>query len=331
MKKKVKVHDLKIGMRVHLPSAWLNHPFLKNRFTITSHDQIQKIIDSGFKEVIVDVSSSSVLPSYAIRGESSGDREEYFTPPKQWDPEQLIPVELKEAIQDKKLDPEKKAVIVYQSALKIMTRLLEDPRAENIHVVKKGIANIVDLIVSDDATSKNLLSITSHDFYTYTHSVNVGVLSILLSKALFRGSYSHDMHELGSGFFLHDLGKVRIDQDILNKPAKLSEAEMQEVRKHPFLGYKILLDAKQLTEECRIIVMQHHEREDGTGYPNRLKGKDIHVYGRICSLADVYDALTSERPYKQGLPPFDALKLMKEQMLHHFGQDLFDKFVLLFA
>ena len=77
--------------------------------------------------------------------------------------------------------------------------------------------------------------------------------------------------------------------------------------------------------------MQHHEREDGTGYPNRLKGTDIHIYGRICSMADIYDALTSERPYKQGLKPFDALKLMKEQMLNHFSKDLFDKFVLLFS
>ena len=324
MKKKIKVQDLKIGMTVNLPAAWFNHPFLKNRVTISSKDQIRKIIDSGFQEVIIDVSSSDTPPD-----ESSLKND--FVPPKKWEPEQLIPAELREAIHDKNLAPEKKAVIVYRSALKIMTRLLEDPRAENIRVVKRGISSIVDLIVSDDATSRNLLSITSHDFYTYAHSVNVGVLSVLLSKALFKGSYAHDMHELGSGFFLHDLGKVRIDQDILNKPAKLTDEEMNEVRKHPLLGYKILLQTEQLTEECRIIVMQHHEREDGTGYPNRLKGKDIHVYGRICSLADVYDALTSERPYKQGMPPFNALKLMKEQMINHFGQDLFDKFVLLFA
>jgi HD-GYP domain-containing protein (c-di-GMP phosphodiesterase class II) len=326
MKKKVKVQDLKIGMRVHLPAAWLNHPFIKNRFTISSYDQIQKIIDSGFKEVITDVSPSDTV----TRGPIS-EKKEYIAPPKEWEPEQLIPAELREAIHDKTLSPEKKAAIVYQSALKIMTRLLEDPKAGNIREAKKGIANIVDLIVSDDATSKNLLSITSHDFYTYTHSVNVGVLSVLLSKVLFKDSYAHDMHELGSGFFLHDIGKVRIDPDILNKPAKLTDEEMNEVRKHPFLGYKTLLQTKQLSEECRIIVMHHHEREDGTGYPNHLKGKDIHVYGRICSIADVYDALTSERPYKHGLPPFDALKLMKEQMLNHFGQDLFDKFVLLFA
>jgi len=326
MKKKIKVQDLKIGMRVNLPAAWLNHPFLKNRFTISSRDQIQKIIESGFKEVIIDAAAA-----HTVHREPAKDENVEFKLPKKWEPEQLIPPELKEAIRDKSLPPEKKAEIVYQCSLKIMTRLLEDPRAENIREAKRGITSIVDLIVSDDATSQNLLTITSHDYYTYTHSVNVGVLSILISKALFKDSFTHDMHELGAGFFLHDIGKVRIDQDILNKPGKLTDEEMQEVRQHPLLGYKLLDQTKQLTEECKIIVMQHHEREDGNGYPNHMKGKDIHIYGRICSMADVYDALTSERPYKSGLTTFEALRVMKEQMLNHFSQDLFDKFVLLFA
>jgi HD-GYP domain-containing protein (c-di-GMP phosphodiesterase class II) len=326
MKKKIKVQDLKIGMRVNLPAAWLNHPFLKNRFTISSRDQIQKIIESGFKEVIIDAAAA-----HTVQREPVKDENVEFKLPKKWEPEQLIPPELKEAIRDKTLPPEKKAEIVYQCSLKIMTRLLEDPRAENIREAKRGITSIVDLIVSDDATSQNLLTITSHDYYTYTHSVNVGVLSILISKALFKDSFAHDMHELGAGFFLHDIGKVRIDQAILNKPGKLTDEEMQEVRQHPLLGYKLLAQTKQLTEECKIIVMQHHEREDGTGYPNHMKEKDIHIYGRICSMADVYDALTSERPYKSGLTTFEALRVMKEQMLNHFSQDLFDKFVLLFA
>jgi HD-GYP domain-containing protein (c-di-GMP phosphodiesterase class II) len=106
---------------------------------------------------------------------------------------------------------------------------------------------------------------------------------------------------------------------------------MKAMKAHPYQGYKILKETEQLTEECRIIAMQHHERDDGTGYPNCLKGTDIHVYGRICCIADVYDALTSERPYKQRLKPFEALKLMKEQMINHFHKELFDKFVLLFS
>jgi len=105
---------------------------------------------------------------------------------------------------------------------------------------------------------------------------------------------------------------------------------MMEIRRHPQYGYEILTDTHQLSDECKKIVMQHHERNNGSGYPAGLKGEEIHLYGRICSLADVYDALSSRRPYKQPLRPYEALNVMKEEMLEHFHQDLFKKFVLLF-
>jgi HD-GYP domain-containing protein (c-di-GMP phosphodiesterase class II) len=138
------------------------------------------------------------------------------------------------------------------------------------------------------------------------------------------------MQALGAGFFLHDLGKVRISQAIIMKPGKLTTNEMKEMRRHPSLGYKLLQETNQLTEESKTIVLQHHERIDGTGYPRRLRGENIHIYGRMCSIADVYDALTSDRPYRQKLSPFTALKIMQEEMSHHFQKDLFEKFILLF-
>jgi len=91
-----------------------------------------------------------------------------------------------------------------------------------------------------------------------------------------------------------------------------------------------LLRTRQLTDESKVIVLQHHERFDGTGYPKRLHSDKIHIYGRICAIADVYDALTTERPYKEKMKVFDALKLMREEMIHHFQKDLFERFVLLF-
>ena len=214
--------------------------------------------------------------------------------------------------------------------LKKIVSAVEDPKAENVGEAKKGIAEVVDLIVADDETAFHLLRISSHDFYTYTHSVNVGVLSILLSKALFKKSDAHDMHELGAGFFLHDIGKVRVDPAIINKPGRLTEDEMKIMRTHPYQSYKILSETNHLTEECKIIALQHHEREDGKGYPRRLKGDEIHVYGRIGCISDVYDALTAERSYKPKLTPFEALKIMKEEMIEHFHKDVFEKFVLLF-
>lgn len=329
MKKTITAKDLKIGMYVVLPVSWFKHPFLTNEFAIKSQDQINTIIDYGIKEIDIDPAKGT--PVTETEHISHGSEDRGSTPPKTWNPEKLVPPELREAIHDKTLAPEKKSKLVYHHSLQLMERLFEDPKTENIQEAKKGISEIVDLVISENATADQLLKITSYDFYTYTHSVNVGVLSIMLCKALFKGSDAHDMHELGAGFFLHDIGKTRVDPAIINKPGKLTDEEMMKMRSHPYQGYKILSEANQLTEECKFIVMQHHEREDGTGYPRRLKGDEIHTYGRIGCIADVYDAITAERSYKQKIDTFHALKIMKEQLLHHFQPELFEKFVLLFA
>jgi cyclic di-GMP phosphodiesterase len=327
MRVTIKTQDLKRGMYVILPGSWFKHPFLKSEFIIKSQDQIDNILDHGITEIVIDTDKGK--PD--IKQQNAGTVNPADTPPKTWSPDKLIPPQLREAVRDKTLPPEKKSKIVYESSRVLVERLLEDPKAENIREAKKGISEIVDMILAEDATSRELLKLTSHDFYTYTHSVNVGFFSVMLAKAVFKRSDNHNMHELGAGFFLHDIGKVRIDASIINKPGKLTDAEMATMKSHPYQGYLILKETNQLTEECMFIVMQHHEREDGTGYPRMLRGDEIHTYGRICCIADVYDALTAERSYKQRLNTFDALNLMKEKLLNHFHPELFEKFVLLFT
>jgi HD-GYP domain-containing protein (c-di-GMP phosphodiesterase class II) len=224
---------------------------------------------------------------------------------------------------------EDKTRIVYTRSVEMINDVLNRPTTKNIGEAKRAIVGVVDMILSEKETSHFLARITGHDFYTYTHSVNVGFLAVCLAKTVLQRSDAHDMHELGAGFFLHDLGKVRIPPEIINKPGRLSEEEMNVIRKHPSQGFKILQEARQLTEECKTIVLQHHERIDGTGYPKRLHGEEIHIYGKICSIADVYDALTSDRPYRQKMRPFDALQLMKNEMINHFHKELFEKFILM--
>jgi HD-GYP domain-containing protein (c-di-GMP phosphodiesterase class II) len=326
MIKKIKITDVQKGMYVILPDKWFAHPFLKNEFLIESQSQIKKMIDAGIKEVAVNVTKSKRLAQKT--SEVSGLSTEKHQTLKN---EPVVPPELQSAIGDTKLPPDKKSQLVHQHAIIMMNRLMDSPSVENIIQAKKGIADIVDLVLQNDATNKCLLNITSHDYDTYVHSVNVGILGISIAKRIFAHSVGHNMHELGAAFFLHDLGKVNIDLAIINKPAVLTDAEMAQMRKHPEFGYDILTRTNQLTEECRTIVLHHHERYDGSGYPLGLKGDDIHLYGRICSLADVYDALNSDRPYRNGLGPYAALKLMKEEMISHFHRDLFEKFVLLFS
>jgi HD-GYP domain-containing protein (c-di-GMP phosphodiesterase class II) len=327
MIKKIKTADVQKGMYVILPDKWFAHPFLKNEFLIDSQAQIIKLIKCGIQEITIDVGKSSM-------GEEKkpvSDDPERDAPQKKLKKAPVVPSELQEAIADRKLAPEKKAELVQKHAIIMLNRLMDEPSVENIIQAKKGIYDIVDLVLTNDATNKYLLNITTHDYNTYVHSVNVGIMGISISKRIFEKSSGHDMHELGAAFFLHDLGKVHVDSAIINKPAVLTDAEMSQMRKHPEYGYDILTRTNQLTEECRTIVLHHHERYDGSGYPLGLKGDDIHLYGRICSLADVFDALNSDRPYRNGLGPFAALKLMKEEMLPHFQKDLFEKFVLLFT
>lgn len=322
MKQKIPVGELKPGMYVNLPSAWRAHPFLRNSFTITSEKQIKKLIDHGIEYVIIDVQKGAPYIPYP---------EEVIEPEKGPKPDlqALASENLLEVVDDKKMPPPLRAQAIHQHATDVMKGLLESPTGQKIARFKKTIRGVVDLVFSDDAVSRQLLKLTSYDYNTYIHSVNVGVLATALAKEILRKQDRHDMHALGAGFFLHDIGKVNVDEAIINKQGKLTEEEMDMMRKHPARGFKILNDTKQITIESRLIVLQHHERDDGKGYPRKLRGEEIHIYGRICSVADVFDALVSKRPYKSPLKPFDALQLMKEEMLDHFHKDVFEKFVLL--
>jgi HD-GYP domain-containing protein (c-di-GMP phosphodiesterase class II) len=317
----LKTQDIKVGMYVLLPQKWFAHPFLKNEFLIDSPKQIAKIAEAGISEVSIDPDRST-LPVQEPRTK--------IIPPVVKASIPIIPPDLQEAIYNKRMPAAEKAKVIHHHSIVMIQRIMESPSTENIKEAKRGIFEIVDVILADDKTNQELLMLTSHDYSTYVHSVNVGLLAISLSKTIFKGSDAHDMHELGAGFFLHDIGKIKVDINIINKPAVLTDEEILEMRRHPQYGYEILTETHQLSEECKKVVLQHHERDNGRGYPRGLSGEGIHLYGRICSLADVYDALSSQRPYRHPLRPYEALNVMKEEMLEHFHKELFQKFVLLF-
>lgn len=326
----VPTEGLKIGLYVLLELAWYEHPFIKNHFLISTEDELKKIGTLGLKKVKVDFSKSQisqeeVFASLAVPKEDACEQPEC---------EPRIPIfseEMLEVIHDRNLPPDQKASLVRHHSSTMMQKLLENPSADNIKDVKRGSAEIVDLILRDNETTFYLINITDHDFNTYTHSVNVGFLAVALAKALFRQSDDHDLHALGAGFFLHDLGKVQIGLDIINKRGKLTAEEMKTMKRHPAIGYFLLHEAKQMTKELKLIVLQHHEKMNGTGYPSGLRGDDIHIYGQICAIADIFDALTSQRPYKEKIPAFAALKMMKAEMVpHHISKQLLDRFIPLF-
>ena len=234
-------------------------------------------------------------------------------------------------LNDPELESTKKAEIAHLSVSTIAKNLFQNPRAQTIKRYKSTINTMMDFVLKDQEAVNNLIRLTSYDFTTYTHSVNVGVFAIGLAKILFKEDSGHDMKEIASGFFLHDLGKCKIPLEVLNKRGMLTKDEWKIMRQHPFLGYKLLEEFNALTKEAKVIVMQHHERQNGKGYPRSLKGDEIHMYSKICCIADVFEALTAKRPYKQKMSAFEALKIMKNEMWQEFDPHFFQQFVLLFS
>lgn len=174
---------------------------------------------------------------------------------------------------------------------------------------KTVVHSIVEEIIQNRNIMVNMIDLKSYDDYTYFHSVNVGVLSIVVGVAL--GMSSAKLYKLGLGALLHDIGKVFISKGIIDKTEALTPAEFAEIKRHPKLGYDYLLNSKlDLPASALIGVLQHHERLDGSGYPEGLSGEQIHKFSRITSVADVFDAMTSDRPYRPGMMPSEVMEFL---------------------
>lgn len=177
---------------------------------------------------------------------------------------------------------------------------------KHFNTLKTLSKKIVDEVLRNRTTMVNLVDLRAYDDYTYSHSLNVAVLSIIIGMAL---KLNHDtIQELAIGALIHDIGKMRVDKSILNKPGKLTPEEFEHMKQHSLLGYEYLLNNTDISEKSKLATLYHHERLDGKGYPEGLAGEDIPLYSRIISVADVYDALTSDRPYRKAMLPSDAIE-----------------------
>lgn len=234
---------------------------------------------------------------------------------------------LKKIINDNAISCKVKSQIVYDVAKNVMVDVFKDPRSgKNIERSKNWISNIVEFIIKDKSSSINLVEILSYDYYTYTHSVNVSILGLAFARHLkFR---NEELTVLGIGLLLHDVGKTMINVGIINKNGRLDDHEYLEIRKHVEQGIEILTKTGGIAEESYFPIMQHHERSDGKGYPRGLKNEEIHTYGKIAKIIDVYDAITTRRSYSDARKPFLALKIMKEEMAGSFDENLFREFIL---
>jgi HD-GYP domain-containing protein (c-di-GMP phosphodiesterase class II) len=186
------------------------------------------------------------------------------------------------------------------------TRTVANPRLGR--EFRAAFEDILYDLQSNKQVMVQLSNIYSTDNYLYAHSVNVGIYSAALGMAL--GLNRDQLLDLGIGAMLHDIGKTQIPLEILNKPGKLTDEEYTMMKDHSMLGYEMLKEHPDIPLISAHCALQHHERLDGTGYPRRLKGSEIHLFGQIVGIADVYDALTTNRVYRQAYLPHEALELL---------------------
>lgn len=234
------------------------------------------------------------------------------------------------AIQDVADNPHipitKKAAVIYHQASNVVDELFDDPEAlENVPKSKKVVNTFMDTIFSDSRAVESLMKIASYDYYTQTHSINVCVYVLSLGSYLKLGEKM--LEKLGMAGLLHDLGKSQVANAIVNKKGRLTTAEFEQMKLHPVYGYEIALkmgiENKQMLDGIR----HHHEKLDGSGYPDGISGREISLFARIIGVCDVFDALSTKRSYKDRMGSYASLRLMKETMHHHLDMIFIDAFI----
>jgi len=195
----------------------------------------------------------------------------------------------------------------------------------DVKEVKLMVNKILDELLTNDDILYNLSEIKSVDDYTFEHSVNVCILSLITGIGL--GFDIHRLRELGVGAMMHDIGKLCIPMEILKKPSQLTVEEFEEIKKHTVLGYELLKKSKGISMISAYIAFGHHERYDGSGYPLQLKGDNIQICARIVAIADVYDALTSDRVYRKKLRPNEVYEYITTLGVNHFDRTVIESFV----
>lgn len=195
----------------------------------------------------------------------------------------------------------------------------------DVEDVKKMVNKIVDELLGNDDILNNLSEIKSVDDYTFEHSVNVCILSLITGIGL--DFDIHRLRELGIGAMMHDIGKLCIPKEILKKPTQLTVDEFEEIKKHTIFGYEMLRRSDKVSLVSSYIAFGHHERYDGSGYPLQLKNDNIQICARIVAVADVYDALTSDRVYRKKLKPNEVYEYITSLGINHFDPRVIESFV----
>ncbi len=321
MIKKINVEQLKIGMFISdFNCEWMTNPFFNNSMEIRDTETLEKIIDNGIHEVYIDNDKGLDVTGAPTKEEIDNNISTEIYKVSDLPVEQSIGTSLEEEIihARKIRDESKETVKDIMNNIRFGKQLKTD-QAE--YVVER----IIESIYSNENALLSLTRIRHADEYTYMHSVSVCVLITAFCRHLNFDIKS--LKEVGVGAILHDIGKMKVSQEILNKKNSLSDVEYEKMKDHVKYSRALLEETQDIAEASILLAYQHHERMDGTGYPNGLKGDEISLYGKLAAIVDVYDAMTTDRCYRRRRQPTEVLKKLYEWSKYHFDGKLVQQFI----
>ena len=319
--KKIEVTDLCVGMHIHdMDGGWLSHDFMRTNFAVKNEKVLGKVRKSGLKHVYIDTSRGLDMAGSESR-ESVVDRVEH----------EIESISSDCALAGKNVSVEEEMAVaknIVKEANTITKNLMSDIRlGKQVEVDSfEPIAEkIMDSVMRNKDALVSLTRMKTKDDYTFMHSVSVSGLMVNFARS--EGMNDDQIKEIALGGVLHDIGKMMVPDDILNKPGKLTDDEFVTMKSHVDHSRELLDKIPGMTPSVIDVVLQHHERADGTGYPGKLKGDEISVVGSMSAIVDVYDALTSVRIYKDAWEPTNTLKKMVEWSDNHFNKKLLSHFI----
>jgi len=338
MLKRIHVKHLTLGMYLHeFCGSWMEHPFWRTKFVLADPNDLKLIHATAIREVWIDISRGKDVAA----GTASLTREEVdaridtdFSRLEELPPMVVAPpppppappaTERLPASMQSEL---RRAASICGQAREAVVSMFNEARmgkavnAENASGLVEEISNSV---MRNPGALISLARLKTADDYTYMHSVAVCALMVALARQI--GLSEAHTRSAGMAGLLHDLGKAAIPLAVLNKPGKLTDEEFAVVKNHPVAGYEMLKEGGSVEAPVLDACLHHHEKVDGTGYPGKLKGDKISLIAKMTAICDVYDAITSNRPYKRGWDPSESIRRMAEWTNDHFDARLFQAFV----
>ena len=322
MIKKIGVAQLRLGMHVHeFCGSWMDHPFWRSHFTVRSEGEFARIVSGGVKELWIDTDKG-----VDVEGDAGVSREEVAS---QIERELEFVASMPLELEPHETGPGAidRAAALYKRSVPKITALFGEARlgkAVDIDGCAALVEEISESVLRNPGALISIARLKRRDEYTYMHSVAVCALMVSLGRQL--GFEGRQLREAGLAGMLHDLGKALVPLDVLNKPGKLTDAEFSTMKTHPERGHALLVEGGDAAAMALDVCLHHHEKVDGSGYPFGLSGDTISLFAKMGAVCDVYDAITSVRPYKNGWDPGEALRRMA-QWKGHFDQRVFQAFV----